>query len=569
MELVSFSVSNYRSITSANKLPIRRPTVLIGPNNEGKSNILRALVASLQFLASLGGVRLNKDRITSVVRSRDTFDWPRDFPVSLQAKTPDGESVFELEFRLSPGEIDEFRTEVKSSLNGTLPIQLRFGAGETKLIVLKQGMGGVALTKKAQVIARFVARHINIAYIPAVRTASAATKIVDELVERELAAIETQPEYKVALKALADLQAPVLAQISANIKSTLKEFLPNIKDVVVQISDDARYRALRRSSEIIIDDGTATALDKKGDGVQSLAALSLMKHASHSGSSNRHLVLAIEEPESHLHPRAIHQLKDVLDELSTRHQVILTTHCPLFVDRTNLKSNILVNNKKASPARSIGELRETLGVRAADNLRNAEIVLIVEGEEDRKALAALLPAASKRIGTALQTGFVAIDTLGGGSNLSYKLGQLRDTLCTCHSLLDHDKAGLNASARAEAEGLTAAADVTHVICPGLDESEFEDMLEESLYSDYIRNKHGASLQTPKFKGKRKWSDRMKAAFEHQGKVWSSKVEGQIKADVAELIVSSPAKALNVHKRGAFDGLVVSLEAKLERLDAAR
>lgn len=90
MELVSFSLSNYRSITSAYKLPIRRPTVLIGPNNEGKSNILRALVTSLQFLATLGGVRLRNDRITSVMRSSEIFDWTRDFPVSLQSKLPDG-----------------------------------------------------------------------------------------------------------------------------------------------------------------------------------------------------------------------------------------------------------------------------------------------------------------------------------------------------------------------------------------------------------------------------------------------------------------------------------------------
>jgi putative ATP-dependent endonuclease of the OLD family len=130
-------------------------------------------------------------------------------------------------------------------------------------------------------------------------------------------------------------------------------------------------------------------------------------------------VLAIEEPESHLHPRAIHQLREVLEELSVQHQVIVTTHCPLFVDRTNLRSNILVNNKKASPAKNVAELRDALGVRASDNLRNAEIALIVEGEEDRRALAALLPVASRRIGTSLQTGLIAIDTLGGGTNLSY------------------------------------------------------------------------------------------------------------------------------------------------------
>lgn len=569
MELVSFSVSNYRSITTAYKLPIRRPTVLIGPNNEGKSNILRALVASLQFLATLGGVRLRNDRITSMVRSRDIFDWQRDFPVSLQSKQPDGETVFDLEFRLSEQEIAEFRHDVKSTLNGTLPIQLRFGAGETRLGVMKQGKGGAALTGKAQLVARFVARHINIAYIPAVRTASAATEIVADLVDRELALIETQPAYKAALTALADLQRPVLEQIGVSIKSTLHEFLPNVKNVVVEISDMARYRALRRSVEIVIDDGTATSLERKGDGVQSLAALSLMKHASHSGASTRQVVLAIEEPESHLHPRAIHQLRDVLDDLSSKHQVILTTHCPLFVDRTNLRSNILVNKKKAVPARSIGELRDALGVRASDNLRNAEIALVVEGEEDRVALQALLAHASKNIGTALQTGLIAIDTLHGGANLSYKLSQLRETLCSWHVLLDHDKAGLAAYEKARGEGLLVAADVTHVICPNLKESEFEDMLDEGLYAEFLRNQYAASLASPKFKGKAKWSDRLRAAFLHQGRLWSPRVEMEIKTKVAELIVATPGKALNPYKRGPFDGLVTALEAKLDCLGAGR
>jgi len=569
MELISFSVSNYRSITSAYKLPIRRPTVLIGPNNEGKSNILRALVVSLQFLASLGGVRLRNYRVTSVARSRDIYDWSHDFPMSLQSKHPDGETVFDLEFKLSSGEVEVFRKEVKSNLNGTLPIQVRFGNGDIKILVTKQGKGGAALTKKAQIVARFIARHINIAYIPAVRTATSAYSIVNDLVERELALIEGQKEYRDALDAITKLQQPVLDQIASSIKETLNVFLPNIKNVVVEIPEEARYRALRRSCEIVINDGTATALDKKGDGVQSLAALSLMKHASHTGSSGRELVLAIEEPESHLHPRAIHQLREVLDDLSKQHQVILTTHCPLFVDRTNLKSNILVNKKKATPAKNITELRNVLGVRASDNLRNAELALVVEGEEDRRALEALLPVASKRLGTALHTGFIAIDTLGGGSNLNYKLGQLRDSLCTCHSLLDHDKSGLDASAKAESEGLLLSADVTHVICPGMTESEFEDMLDEALYADFVKNKYGPSLKSPKFKGNKKWSDRMKATFEHQGKVWSSKIAAALKWDIAELVIANPGKALNPHKRGSFDGLVLALETKLNTLELGR
>ena len=61
--------------------------------------------------------------------------------------------------------------------------------------------------------------------------------------------------------------------------------------------------------------------------------------------------------------------------------------------------------------------------------------------------------------------------------------------CTCHTLLDHDKAGLLSYEKAKADGLIVPADVTHVICAGLDESEFEDMLDEPLYADFLKNKY--------------------------------------------------------------------------------
>jgi len=42
MRLIRFSVLNYRSITTAHKIEMSNLTVLVGKNNEGKSNILRA-----------------------------------------------------------------------------------------------------------------------------------------------------------------------------------------------------------------------------------------------------------------------------------------------------------------------------------------------------------------------------------------------------------------------------------------------------------------------------------------------------------------------------------------------
>ncbi len=241
-----------------------------------------------------------------------------------------------------------------------------------------------------------------------------------------MAVVESDAAYINALKAVAKIQQPVLDKISGSIKETLKEFLPNVREVRVSIPEEERFRALRRACEIIVDDGTPTQLIRKGDGVQSLAALSLMRHASESSGAGRNLILAIEEPESHLHPNAIHQLKAVVTEIARKHQVIMTTHCPLFVDRASIKSNILVHNNKATPARDVKQIREILGVRASDNLQHAELILVVEGEEDRRSLAALLKQHSKALASAMAQQALGIESLQGGANLSYKLSQIRE-----------------------------------------------------------------------------------------------------------------------------------------------
>jgi energy-coupling factor transporter ATP-binding protein EcfA2 len=570
MELVSFSVSNYRSITKAYKLPIRQSTILIGPNNEGKSNVLRALVTALEVLQALSGRRILAGRLRSFrVDSRDTYYWPHDFPISLQEKRPEGESVFDLEFRLTQSEIEEFAAEVGSSLNGTLPIQLTLGQREPGFRVVKKGPGGPALSKKAEKIANFVAKRININYIPAVRTAEAAQEIVTRMVERQLSAIEEDPAYKAALAAVAKLQQPLLDRLSDGIRDTLREFLPNVKQVRVGIPPEARYRALRRACEIVVDDGTPTHLARKGDGVQSLAALSLMRQASGDSLAGKQLILAIEEPESHLHPNAIHQLKAVLAEIARTNQVIMTTHCPLFVDRTTIKSNIIVHRSKAVAARSVREIRDVLGVRASDNLRHAELILVVEGEEDRRAVRALLTHYSKALASALAQGALGIESLQGGSNLSFKLSQVREALCVAHAFLDDDTAGRTAVEKATQDGLFTIADANLTTCVGRKEAEIEDLYDEGLYSTMLQHRYGVSTQSPKFKGTAKWSDRLREAFKHQGKPWSEQIEARVKTEVAELVESNAATALNGHQKSCFDALVAALEAKLTTIAAGK
>lgn len=573
MKLISFTVEKYRSITKAHKIKLDKTVILVGPNNEGKSNILRALVTAMNVLTKgrrpMLIRRAQKSRVINRFVHRKFYSWSTDFPVNLQDKHPDGQSVMILEFKLTDEELVDFRKEIKSNLKGTLALHIALGSDDTTVRVYKKGKGGKTLTSKSDIISTFVAERLDFEHIPAIRTAQSAQRIVEEMVERELSKVEENPEYQSVLKQVEELQQPILDVLSSSIKETLVKFLPAVSDVRVQIDLEERYRALRRSCQIVINDGTPTLLKYKGDGVQSLAALGIMRHASERGARGRNLVIAVEEPESHLHPHAIHELKDVLAELSEKHQVVLTTHCPLFVDRSRISSNIVVHNKKARPAKSIHEIREILGVRASDNLRNAELVLLVEGAEDKIAIEALLAHLSSSLKSALHNGTLAIDTLGGGSNLSYKVSLIRDTLCLTHCFLDDDQCGRDSFDKARVQGLLTDADVHFTVCDGMSEAEIEDIFNPQIYEAVIKNSFGVSLQSPKFKTKKKWSDRMKEVFRQQGKRWDSRIEQDIKSKVAFAIANSPSDSLNSQKRSSVDALVSSLEERLAELSKGR
>lgn len=563
MKLKSFTVQKYRSIIAAKRIPVGKKTVLVGPNNEGKSNILRALITAMNLLTRERLSRGPYASRRSFMYGHRAYDWETDFPISLQKKHPNGQTVVILEFQLTDQELEDFRVKVGSRLTGALPLQLEIGRTEAKVTVHKKGPGSAVLSKKSNLIAQFVTDRIDFQQIEAVRTAESAEEVVAEMVARELAPLEDNPDYRAALQQVEQLQEPILKDLSGSIQKTLRQFLRDVKAVAINIPQVARVRAMHRSCEIIVDDGTRTLLKYKGDGAQSLAALGIIRHASETGARGKHIVIAIEEPECHLHPNAIHELKRVIDGLSEKHQVLLTTHNPLFVDRVVLANNILVRNNRGKPATSIAQVRDILGVKASDNLRHAEIVLLTEGEDDKLAIGPLLSHYSPALREALLQNTLAIDTLAGGNNLGYKIGQVRECLCLCHALLDDDKAGRDAFDKARLQGLITDADVNFCMVNGLSETEMEDLYNVSVYKDFLLNKYRVSIDSPRFRSKKKWSDRVRDCFKHCGKRWDDRVETEVKTAVAQAVASQPGNALNTHHKSCIDSLIETLERRLK------
>lgn len=565
MKLVKFSVTNFRSILKAHDIPISDTTVLVGKNNEGKSNLLKALSIAMNTIGYHAMETRRKERRPSnMMRHRpprryaeNFYEWKRDFPISQRHRKGKKQTTFKLEFELTEDEVSAFRNGIKSNLNGTLPLKITIGDNdEAEIKVVKGGRGNKTLNSKSAKITEYIARKISFNYIPAVRTHQQTLNVIEELLSHELSSLEENPEYQSALQTINELQQPVLDELSDRIKTPLSEFLPNIQDVKIRISEDMRNVRYRRDFDVEIDDGTLTSIEHKGDGVQSLAALGLLKNKFHRTDAS---IIAIEEPESHLHPGAIHQLQEIIEALESENQIVLTTHNPLFVNRHSIASNIIVDSGKALQAKSIKNIREILGVKVSDNLIHARYSLVVEGADDKKSLEALLSSMSSKISNALKKNILVIDYLGGAGNLAYKLSTLKSQLCIYHVFLDNDQAANEQRERAYKDDLLSIKNVTHTICKGMTESEFEDCIDRNLYGDAIMHNFGVDIHVGEFRANKKWSERIKACFQSQGKPFDKKIKQKVKDVVSDCIVNNPGGALCQHKRSSIDSLSKAIE----------
>lgn len=557
MRLSSFSVVNYRSITNARKIQTSNMTVLVGKNNEGKSNILRALTLAMDIMKMYYSDPRSLRLPATYLKKRTGYVWERDYPLSLQERSPNGFSSIELDFELNSSDISTIRNLTGIRLSGHVPVRVSINHSSVKIDIPKRGTPAFSDVENKLKIIEYVCFKIDFNFIPAVRTEHDALRVVESLIEKQLLTLESNPEYIEATHKIECLQQDVLDRISAQLIAPLQEFLPSVRDVQIHLQKDQRRSAFRRSADVVINDGTPTPLQQKGDGIKSLTALAMLNIPT---SHDRVSVIAIEEPESHLHPESARQLYETINALSVNHQVVLTTHSPLFVNRSNLKENIIVDSGKATPVKKIKEIRDILGTKVSDNLVNAENVLIVEGKDDRIVLEKILPQMSESIKKAIQNGTLIIDDMGGAGNLPYKLSFYRNLQCKYHVLLDNDDAGRRSGQEAEIQGLLNTRNTTYTICNGSPNAEFEDCLEKTAYAGAILSEFGVDLNVTEFRGNKKWSDRVADCFRSQGKQWNDTMEKRVKLCVAESLLADPAVALNQYKRSSIDALVTALNS---------
>ena len=158
----------------------------------------------------------------------------------------------------------------------------------------------------------------------------------------------------------------------------------------------ADYRNLLRSLEILVKnpgDTEAMSILDQGDGTQSMATAALL-FAYVVALGYRDPKIAIEEPESHLHPHAIRSFTTYLRSLN--HQTIISTHSTFVTDVADPEDIVLLRRRGASSiAKTIGRGRltdlEKLQLSryiqgSTSEFFFAKAVVLVEGQSEVAAL---------------------------------------------------------------------------------------------------------------------------------------------------------------------------------------
>jgi putative ATP-dependent endonuclease of OLD family len=576
MKIKQLTIRRYRVFDKEVTIPLSDFTVLTGPNNLGKSTVLRALNV---FFGAL-------QRVASVVPSGrierpDRYDPDTDYP-KLYAGRPGRRynSRLSLAVNFSPSDIQSAIDDTQLSIPSDAKLVIEF-ARDADLVRADFSCPEIQDTAQQTALKKWLASRFRYVYIPANRNITDFRRSVyTELVASSIQSVKQSRKKVLALEQFYADVSQTIAGVEDQLAGELRRYLPELKAVRFTL-DELDLLSFIRVADVSIDDGANTSLMQKGDGVKSLFAMSVLQLLAKQRNQTN-IIFAIEEPEAHLHPTAIYDAKASLRALSQSFQVLITTHSPILVQRDNIESNIIIDRVpgadftcSAKVARSLNQIRQSLGIRSQDNLTTAELVVVVEGATEVNCLPTLLSNEVPSLRDAFDGGRIRVINAEGSSKIVALLRALARDAVNCIVLVDSDTAGLAALTEIKKSGLIDINDIFQVPPrPGCAETEFEDLFEPEIYISHIAKRCGVSIDVLAFtdartrSGDRKtkmktWSEVMRVLLSHCGKNWDD-IEPLAKTAVAEAIrenIAQIPRAQNLWLKSIADRVSNTIEEK--------
>jgi putative ATP-dependent endonuclease of OLD family len=339
VKLSKLTIRNFKGIKELS-IDIENISVIIGPNNCGKSTILQAL--------KVFGTAQKLEK-------KHFYKHDLSYPISFHATFTN--------ITLEEAELHGIRASMHMETNTFIVRAVYNSEGEVKRAAKISGEcthdledegwdGKLGGGKNGS---NFLSVFPEVIYIPAVKDANDEIKSASEnmktLTKLYKEIIHSLDEYTEAETKTRLLQDKINQHNNPKIRffeSEVQSFLSEVTSTTINFKVDVKpidEIVSTSVSPFFNYNGIETDIENQGSGVQRTFILSILKgfrkyksqyssDPKEHASSNRPLIFAIEEPELYLHPQIAKVFKDTLYSLADDDlfQIVASSHSPNFID---------------------------------------------------------------------------------------------------------------------------------------------------------------------------------------------------------------------------------------------
>lgn len=364
MKISSITIKNNSRLPDCT-LDVRNNLILVGPNGSGKSSLIRCLDMLLGK---------SKQQLYYSINESDFRD--AELPLVVETKLTN----------LSSDELSFFPDEVDVE-DKSITVRLEASLNDDELDIRRfcpYGISGMVLSSAQFKIIRWNVissdfstsslvqgrRNIVDDYLKEIDASGDTTKL-EEAVDALSSVINDSKAFTDALSSLA---AKLDSTLEGGVTTESLRFIPGaaidgnlLSDVRLELKDTS---------------GVMREVTEQSDGIKSLISFAIF------GLVNSNGIIAIDEPETHLHPSAQRNLINVLQ--SSGRQLVIATHSGVIASEFN-PDNIAVMRGPASPCQLqngflSGQDEKTLArwwISSRIELLTAKHIIAVEGQSDR------------------------------------------------------------------------------------------------------------------------------------------------------------------------------------------
>jgi putative ATP-dependent endonuclease of OLD family len=332
MKLRRIQIENFRGIAKLD-LALGDTTVLIGENNTGKTAVLDALRFALREVKQRRGCAF------------DAYDFHLPTPTSEPSSAP----AISIRLTFQENVVGEWEEQQLARLNRAKIAQV--DAGGCASVTLKvgarfdaltqdfiqdwefQNVAGQALTGISDSAINVLHGEISYYYLAALRDAARHFDAKGTFWRPFLKESQLTPEKRMEIEAKLNEVNQLIISSHASFGQVVAK-LKEVKDVVSisggqdVVSVDAvpgRLFDMLSKAQVNLNTGTGAKvpIGRHGEGTQSLAVLTLFNAFLQAWSKGSPIV-ALEEPEAHLHPSAVRAIWRLIEKIPG--QKIISTH---------------------------------------------------------------------------------------------------------------------------------------------------------------------------------------------------------------------------------------------------